>query len=54
MLNTDPSTVETGCLPCKKLIGVDVVDSIGAAELPITSPDIQENFVCPVADSGLA
>ena len=39
VLNTDASTVATGCPPCSKLIDVDVVDSTVAAELPKTTPE---------------
>ena len=34
VLSTDLSPVETGCLPCDKPTGEDVVHSIGAAEPP--------------------
>ena len=34
VLNTDLSPVGTGCLPCDKLIGINVAYSISAAEPP--------------------
>ena len=49
---TEPLSEETGCLPCNSPIGVDVVDSIGAAQLAKSSRMYQVNFVCPVVGLG--
>ena len=53
VLSTDLSPVQTGCLPCDKLTGEDVVHSIGAAEPPKKRFQIYRvDFVCQVAGSG--